>query len=313
MNLFELYAKLVLDTSDYENGVNRAESMGETLATSLERGMRNARKAQAAMDGLGDSQQEQGDRASQAASDVESLAEAERRQGNEADTATTQTEENSEALDDLGEEAEEAERRSVKLKKAHKGQGDEAEKAADKVNKLGEALRNGLTVGAKAVGAGIAAAASAVVMLTKSAVESYASYEQLKGGVETLFGTGGKSIEEYAKSANSTVEAVRAEYSALEQAQSAVMKNAADAYKNVGMSANDYMETVTSFAASLKEGLGGDTVAAAEKADRALRDMADNSNKMGTSMESIQNAYNGFAKQNYTMLDNLSNLGALVA
>ena len=120
-------------------------------------------------------------------------------------------------------------------------------------------------------------AVTAFVDLGKSAIENYGEYEQLVGGVDTLF----------------------------KQASDVVQQYASNAYKTAGMSANEYMETVTSFSASLLQSLDGDTAAAAEKADLAITDMADNANKMGTSMESIQNAYQGFAKQNYTMLDNL--------
>nr|DAH16719.1 MAG TPA: tail tape measure protein [Caudoviricetes sp.] len=113
--------------------------------------------------------------------------------------------------------------------------------------------------------------------LTKASIDQYAEYEQLVGGVDTLFKTASDKVQEYA----------------------------ANAYKTAGMSANEYMDTVTSFSASLLQSLGGDTEKAAQKADQAITDMADNANKMGTGMEMIQNAYQGFAKQNYTMLDNL--------
>ena len=148
-------------------------------------------------------------------------------------------------------------------------------------------------------------AGSALVSLTKTCVENYGEYEQLVGGVETLFGAGGQSLEEYAKSAGKATDEVKSEYDALISAQDAVIANANEAYKTAQISANDYMETVTSFSASLLQSLDGDTTKSAEYADRAIVDMADNANKMGTAMESIQNAYQGFAKQNYTMLDNL--------
>lgn len=159
--------------------------------------------------------------------------------------------------------------------------------------------------GAKVIGAGIAAGAAGVATLTKQAVESYAEYEQLVGGVETLFGAGGMSLEEYANSVGKTVDEVRGEYDSLMSAQKTVMKNAGEAYKTAGLSANEYMETVTSFSASLIQSLGGDTEKAAAYADKAIIDMSDNANKMGTDMSAIQTAYQGFAKQNYTMLDNL--------
>lgn len=117
------------------------------------------------------------------------------------------------------------------------------------------------------------AAATISTALAKSAVSSYAEYEQLVGGVDTLFKESSKKVQEYAD----------------------------NAYKTAGLSANQYMETVTSFSASLLQSLGGDTDKAADVANMALIDMADNANKMGTAMESIQNAYQGFAKQNYTI------------
>lgn len=117
----------------------------------------------------------------------------------------------------------------------------------------------------------------AVKDLVGGAVNAYADYEQLVGGVETLFGQSATKVQKYAK----------------------------QAYKTAGLSANQYMETVTSFSASLLQGLDGDTETAADLANMAITDMADNANKMGTDMQSIQNAYQGFAKQNYTMLDNL--------
>lgn len=157
-----------------------------------------------------------------------------------------------EALDDLGSETEEAGKGFAKL-------GDVAKKA-------GAAAALAFTAAAAAVGA-----------MVKKSLESYAQYEQLVGGVETLFKNSAGKVEEYAN----------------------------NAYKTAGMSANEYMETVTSFSASLLQSLGGDTQKAADYADRAITDMADNANKMGTSIESIQNAYGGFAKQNFTMLDNL--------
>jgi len=160
----------------------------------------------------------------------------------------------------------------------------EAEKSISKTEKKAESftskLGNGIKTAAKwgaAIAAGAAAATTAVAGLASVAVSSYADYEQLVGGVETLFKDSAGLVQEYAK----------------------------NAYKTAGMTANQYMETVTSFSASLLQGLNGDTAKAAEVANMAIIDMADNANKMGTSIESIQNAYQGFAKQNYTMLDNL--------
>lgn len=138
---------------------------------------------------------------------------------------------------------------------------------------LGKALKSV----AKALAVGIGAAATAVGALVTKSVGAFADYEQLTGGVETLFKDSAGIVQDYAN----------------------------NAFKTAGLSANDYMETVTGFSASLLQSVGGDTEKAARYADLAISDMADNANKMGTGMESIQNAYQGFAKQNYTMLDNL--------
>lgn len=138
-------------------------------------------------------------------------------------------------------------------------------------------LKSGIGAVGKAFALVGTAAAAGFVAISKSAVDSYAEYEQLKGGVETLF----------------------------KDSADVLMGYADRAYQTAGLSANDYMTTVTSFSASLLQSLGGDTEKAANYADQAIIDMSDNANKMGTSMEMIQNAYQGFAKQNYTMLDNL--------
>lgn len=128
---------------------------------------------------------------------------------------------------------------------------------------------------AKAAMTGVAAAAALNTFkdITKASLNAYSDYEQLSGGVETLFKDSADIVKDYAD----------------------------NAYKTSGLSANDYMETVTSFSASLLQGLGGDTEAAAKMADLAITDMSDNANKMGTDMKSIQYAYQGFAKQNYTI------------
>lgn len=151
---------------------------------------------------------------------------------------------------------------------------NEAEKAEGKMSKTFSKIG---AVAKKVAIASAAAVGTATVAITKKAVEAYADYEQLVGGVETLFKDSSGTLLEYAN----------------------------NAYKTAGLSANEYMETVTSFSASLLQSLGGDTEKAANYADMAITDMSDNANKMGTSMEMIQNAYQGFAKQNYTMLDNL--------
>lgn len=144
-------------------------------------------------------------------------------------------------------------------------------------SKLGSVASTAVKTFAKVSAVMTTAAVGAIGVLTKLSVEQYAEYEQLVGGVETLFKNSSDKVMEYAN----------------------------NAYKSAGMSANEYMSTITGFAASLLQGLGGDTEKAAQIGNMAVEDMADNANKMGTSIEMIQNAYQGFAKQNYTMLDNL--------
>ena len=151
------------------------------------------------------------------------------------------------------------------------------DEASENVETLSGKFKNGLATAAKVGAAAVGAAAAGIAVLTKNALNNYAEYEQLVGGVDTLFKDSSAKVQKYA----------------------------ANAYKTAGLSANEYMDTVTSFSASLLQSLGGDTEAAADMANVAITDMADNANKMGTDMASIQNAYQGFAKQNYTMLDNL--------
>lgn len=175
------------------------------------------------------------------------------------DEAEREMDDVADSADDMSEEIDDA--------------GDAADKSSGKFEKFGSVLKGiGAAMGAVAVAAGAAA-----VSLGKEVIAAYADYEQLVGGVDTLFKESSQELQTYA----------------------------ANAYKTAGMSANDYMETVTSFSASLIQSLGGDTEAAVKYADMAITDMSDNANKMGTDISLIQNAYQGFAKQNYTMLDNL--------
>jgi phage-related protein len=151
------------------------------------------------------------------------------------------------------------------------------DEATDKLGKITQSLGNGLKAAAQVGVAAVGVAASGIAALTTSAVKNYAEYEQLVGGVDTLFKDSSGKVQEYAQ----------------------------NAYKTAGLSANEYMSTVTSFSASLIQSLGGDTEKAVEYANTAITDMSDNANKMGTDIGMIQNAYNGFAKGNFTMLDNL--------
>lgn len=171
------------------------------------------------------------------------------------------TDKNTDAVDEFGKEADESGKSALKL-------GD-----IIKANLISE----GIIAGIKGLVSAVKSVGEAFVDVGKQAIASYGEYEQLVGGVDTLFGESSKKVQEYAN----------------------------NAYKTAGLTANEYMETVTSFSASMIASLDGDTAKAAEVSNRAIIDMSDNANKMGTDMQSIQNAYQGFAKQNYTMLDNL--------
>ena len=154
----------------------------------------------------------------------------------------------------------------------------EMDNVAKKSDGIGKSLKKGLAAAGKAAVAGVAAGSAAYAKLGKDAVSGYADYEQYVGGIETLYGENADMMLKYAD----------------------------EAYMATGQSANEYLDNVIGFSASMMQGLDGDTEAAAERSNMAMVDMADNANKMGTSMESLQNAYKGFAKGNFTMLDNLA-------
>jgi phage-related protein len=160
---------------------------------------------------------------------------------------------------------------------AAKGLAGVGDGAAQADSKLGGLVSGGLKGAGVALAGFATAAVAAGGALTAGVVSAYSAYEQNIGGIETLFGESAGKMEKYAS----------------------------EAYKTAGLSANDYMSQVTSFSAALLQGLGGDTDKAAEVANRAITDMSDNANKFGSNISDIQNAYQGFAKQNFTMLDNL--------
>lgn len=179
------------------------------------------------------------------------------------------------------------------------------DQASGEVVAISDGIKNTLATAAKVGGAAIAAAAAGVGALTKASLDGYSAYEQNIGGIQKLFGNMGQSLEEYAAQTGQTTEQAAAKWQALENAQQKMLVQAKNAYATAGMSANQYMEQATSFSAALINSLGGDTEKAASQAQKAMVAMADNANTFGTDMQDIQNAYQGFAKQNYTMLDNL--------
>ena len=201
---------------------------------------------------------------------LETLKEAQRQMG-QYNSLTDEQKENYRAL-------------SVEISRCEsslKDMNDELKKASkynlDNLNNSLKGIREFSEKAVKSLAKVSVAVGGALTALGVASIKSYAEYEQLVGGVETLFKTSAKEVQDYAKVA----------------------------YKTAGLSANEYMETITSFSASLIQSLNGDTAKSAKIADMAIRDMSDNANKMGTDMSSIQNAYQGFAKANFNMLDNL--------
>lgn len=151
------------------------------------------------------------------------------------------------------------------------------DQASGEVDKIGDGIKNKLGIAAKAGVAAVAAVGTATVAIGKTALDAYSNYEQLVGGIDTLFKASSGKMQQYA----------------------------ANAYQTAGVSANRYMEISTSFAAALISSLGGNTEAAADMANTAITDMSDNANKMGTSLETVQEAYMSLSRGNYEMLDSL--------
>lgn len=199
------------------------------------------------------------------------------------------TDESTDAIDDFGREADDSGKSALKL-------GD-----IIKANLISE----GIMAGLKGLASAVKAVGSAFFDIGKQAVQSYAEYEQLVGGVETLFGSQYATMEEFATATGIPLEQAGHAWEQYQARAETVIENANNAYKTAGMNTNEYMETVTSFSASLNASLGEYSWQSANYADIAIRNMSDNANKMGTDMEMIKNAYQGFAKQNFTMLDNL--------
>ena len=188
---------------------------------------------------------------------------------------TNELNSNNEMLDKTEKGMDEASESVDDFKDSEKDAGRETITLGDLIK--GNLISEGIIAGIKGLASAMKSVASGLVNIGKEAIKNYADYEQLIGGVETLFKDSANAVEEYAN----------------------------QSYKTAGLSANEYMETITSFSASLLQSLNGDTAKVAEVGNIAVIDMADNANKMGTSMSMIQSAYQGFAKQNYTMLDNL--------
>lgn len=231
--------------------------------------------------------------------------------------AKTQTDDNSSTtkkwetkLNDAQAELNKLERTLDSNEQEMKNYGKATDDASEKSSRLGDIIKGnliseGIINGFKALGSAMKTVGSSLVDVGKKALDSYANYEQLVGGVETLFALSDNEIKAYANVYGMSVDEVKSNNEIMKSSMNEVLGYAIEAYKTAGLSANDYMETVTSFSAALLQSLGGDSFTASEKANQAIIDMSDNANKMGTDMSMIQSAYQGFAKGNYTMLDNL--------
>lgn len=243
--------------------------------TEFSNGDKNIKQARTSYDSMKNTLQSQKDKVKEL---KEALSKMEKEYGSNNETVRlfkTQLNNAENQLKQMEDATDKSNKELKEMKKGFEDAGDGALKFSDvlKANVLGDVIVGGL----KKIGSATLEIGKAFLDVGKQALDSYANYEQLVGGVETLFKDSANIVEDYAN----------------------------NAYKNAGLSANDYMETVTSFSASLLQSLNNDTAKSAEVADMAITDMSDNANKMGTDMSMIQNAYQGFAKQNYTMLDNL--------
>lgn len=276
-----MFAKLTLKTDDFDKRIDKATTRGKNA----EKGMDILQKT---VEKLSPETHALSNKLSVLTEQYNKQKEGVKKLTDEFNAEVKASGASSEAAQALKEKLDEAQKRMAstaeemdKVKKSLTDATTESGKANTRLSKLsttlGTGLANAAKIGAKVVAASTVAAAGAVTVLVKKSTDAYGNFEQLEGGVETLF----------------------------KGSKNAIMRYADNAYKTAGLSANRYMETVTSFSRSLLQSLGGDTEKAAKYADRAVTDMADNANKMGTNIESIQYAYAGFAKQNYTMLDNL--------
>lgn len=299
MNVFELEGSISMDTSGFKKSVNDAKKSGIDLAAELRKNAEQIKAMQAQIDKfaeelskakaeidklkteLGGAAKAADDNADSTADMTDEVNKAKKAMDDAADKADElgkEEKKTKEKTDEYSRSAEKATDKSDTLKKAFHALGSMASDVTGKIGGLASAVEDTIVKAAKVGTVAIGAASTAVGAVTKSAVSAYGEYEQLVGGVETLFG----------KSAN------------------VVLENSEKAFKTAGMSMNDYMETSIQSAAALINSLDGDQAKAAELMDMSIIDMADNVNKMGTNMQSIQNAYRGFSRGNFTMLDNLA-------
>ena len=276
-----MFAKLTLKTDDFDKRIDKATTRGKNA----EKGMDSLQKA---VEKMSPETHALSNKLSVLTEQYNKQKESVKKLTDEFNAEVKASGASSEAAQMLSQQLDEAEKRLSstakeidKVKKSLTDATTESGKTDIQLNKLvttiGTGLANAAKIGAKVIATSTAAAAAAVTVLVKKSTDAYGNFEQLEGGVETLF----------------------------KSSKNAIMRYANSAYKTAGLSANRYMGTVTSFSRSLLQSLGGDTEKASQYANRAIVDMADNANKMGNNIENIRNAYAGFARQNYMMLDNL--------
>lgn len=292
MNVFELEGSLSLDTKAFKNSIEDAKKAANDLGKGVQAQSDNFAEMQKELgrlaneldaakkeiDRLRSELEKNADSASDMTGEVKKAKEAMDDAADSADDLGKEEKKTKEKTDEYSRSAENAKDKSDALKKAFHGLGSMASDVTGKIGGLAHAVEDTIVKAAKVGTVAIGAASTAVGAVTKSAVSAYGEYEQLVGGVETLFG----------KSAN------------------VVLENSEKAFNTAGMSMNDYMETSIQSAAALINSLGGDQAKAADLMDMSIIDMSDNVNKLGTNMEGVQNAYRGFSRGNFTMLDNLA-------
>lgn len=268
MNVFDVEASFSLNIDEFERAMKQAEKNIKTVAgvfkntaENIDRISNPINRHGDAVNNLGDEYKKTGDKMSDAIDDASDEI---KDSFKEIETSSKKTNRNQEEL------AETAKRSSRDF-------ADNWDKAGEAIEKMADRVKTAISAITTIAASAVATASTAITAIVSQSTAAYANYEQLAGGVETLFKGSADKVKAYANAA----------------------------YKTAGISVNKYMETVTSFSASLLQGLGGDTEKAADLANQAIIDMSDNANKMGTDISMIQNAYQGFAKQNFVLLDNL--------
>ncbi len=312
-----MFAKLTLKTDDFDKRIDKATTRGKNA----EKGMDILQKA---VEKMSPETHALSNKLSVLTEQYNKQKEGVKKLTDEFNAEVKASGASSEAAQALKEKLDEAQKRMAstaeemdKVKKSLTDATTESGKANTRLSKLsttlGTGLANAAKIGATAIVTSTTAAVGAVTAITKKSVEAYANYEQLEGGIGKLFGTAGQSLQRYlnrnldmSKATEKQIDRLKEKYAILDQAQTKAMGNAKKAYKSVGMSQNTYMESIMGFSAALKNSLGGDSIKAAEMADKAMRSIADNANTFGKySVKELSDVYTALSKGMYQTLDNL--------